>query len=174
MMTTYESKDILKQAIMKSYNQYDEEFDMIPEEMKDDRIEDVSRTPAENLAYQVGWTTLLLQWEQNETEGKVVHTPAEGYKWNQLGALYSLFNEKYACQSLVALRAQLKQNVLTICDMLDRMSEAEVFEPHQRKWADGATAKAVWPVYKFIHVNTVAPFKNFRTQIRKWKRLNQV
>lgn len=173
-MTTYESKDILKQAIMKTYNQYDEEFNMIREEMKDDRIEDVSRTPAENLAYQVGWTTLLLQWEQHETEGKVVHTPAEGYKWNQLGTLYSLFNEKYACQSLVALRAQLKQNVLTICDMLDRMSEEEVFEPHQRKWADDATAKAVWPVYKFIHVNTVAPFKNFRTQIRKWKRLKQV
>lgn len=173
-MTSYESKDVLKQAIMKSYNQYDEEFDMIPEEMKDDQIEDVSRTPAENLAYQVGWTTLLLQWEQDETEGRVVHTPAEGYKWNQLGALYSLFNEKYACQSLVALRAQLKQNVLTICNMLDRMSEDEVFEPHQRKWADDATAKAVWPVYKFIHVNTVAPFKNFRTQIRKWKRLKQV
>lgn len=48
-MTSYESKDILKQAIMKTYNQYDEEFNMIPEEMKDDRIEDVSRTPAENL-----------------------------------------------------------------------------------------------------------------------------
>ncbi|MGA3882048.1 ClbS/DfsB family four-helix bundle protein, partial [Bacillus pumilus] len=88
--------------------------------------------------------------------------------------LYSLFNEKDAGQSLVALRAQLKQNVLTICDMVDRMSEEEVFEPHQRKWADGATVKAGWPVYKFIHVNTVAPFKNFRTQSRKWKRLNQV
>lgn len=173
-MISYKSKAVLKQAIMKSYNQYDEEFDIIPEEMKDDQIEDVSRTPAENLAYQVGWTTLLLQWEQDESEGKVVHTPAEGYKWNQLGVLYSLFNEKYACQSLAALRAQLKENVLTICNMLDRMSEEDVFEPHQRKWADDATAKAVWPVYKFIHVNTVAPFKNFRTQIRKWKRLKQV
>lgn len=173
-MISYKSKAVLKQAIMKSYNQYDEEFDIIPEEMKDDQIEDVSRTPAENLAYQVGWTTLLLQWEQDESEGKVVHTPAEGYKWNQLGVLYSLFNEKYACQSLAALRAQLKENVLTICNMLDRMSEEDVFEPHQRKWADDATAKAVWPVYKFIHVNTVAPFKNLRTQIRKWKRLKQV
>ena len=173
-MISYKSKAVLKQAIMKSYNQYDEEFDIIPEEMKDDQIEDVSRTPAENLAYQVGWTTLLLQWEQDESEGKVVHTPAEGYKWNQLGVLYSLFNEKYACQSLAALRAQLKENVLTICNMLDRMSEKDVFQPHQRKWADDATAKAVWPVYKFIHVNTVAPFKNFRTKIRKWKRLKQV
>lgn len=34
-----------------------------------------------------------------------------------------------------------------------------------------ATKTAVWEVYKFIHVNTVAPFGTFRTKIRKWKRL---
>ncbi|QSH96111.1 ClbS/DfsB family four-helix bundle protein [Treponema phagedenis] len=30
---------------------------------------------------------------------------------------------------------------------------------------------SVWEVYKFIHVNTVAPFGTFRTKIRKWKKL---
>ncbi|WP_456299354.1 ClbS/DfsB family four-helix bundle protein [Mediterraneibacter glycyrrhizinilyticus] len=25
-------------------------------------------------------------------------------------------------------------------------------------------------IYKFIHVNTVAPFGTFRTKIRKWKK----
>ena len=74
------------------------EFDIIPENLKDKKCDDVDRTPAENLAYQVGWTTLLL------------------------------------------------------------------------KWADGATKSAVWEVYKFIHVNTVAPFGTFRTKIRKWKK----
>ena len=37
--------------------------------------------------------------------------------------------------------------------------------------ADDATKTAVWEVYRFIHVNTVAPFGSFRTKIRKWKRL---
>ena len=36
-----------------------------------------------------------------------------------------------------------------------------------RKWADDATKT----VYKFIHVNTVAPFKTFRNKIRKWKKI---
>ncbi len=36
---------------------------------------------------------------------------------------------------------------------------------------DEATKTAVWEVYKFIHVNTVAPFGTFRTKIRKWKKL---
>lgn len=33
------------------------------------------------------------------------------------------------------------------------------------------TETAVWEVYKFIHVNTVAPFKTFRNKIRKWKKI---
>ena len=51
--------------------------------------------------------------------------------------------------------------------MMDSMSEEELFQPHRRRWADDATKTAVWEVYKFIHVNTVAPFG---TKIRKWKK----
>ena len=47
----------------------------------------------------------------------------------------------------------------------------ELFEPHMRKWADEATKTAVWEVYKFIYINTVAPFGTFRTKIRKWKKM---
>lgn len=54
--------------------------------------------------------------------------------------------------------------------MIDSMSDVELFEPHGRRWADDATKTTVWPVYKFIHVNTVAPFGTFRTKIRKWKK----
>ena len=54
--------------------------------------------------------------------------------------------------------------------MIDSMCEEELFQPHMRRWADDATKTAVWEVYKFIHVNTVAPFGMFRTKIRKWKK----
>ena len=40
-----------------------------------------------------------------------------------------------------------------------------------RKWADKATKTPIWEVYKYIHVNTVAPFGTFRTKIRKWKKI---
>ena len=35
---------------------------------------------------------------------------------------------------------------------------------------DEATKTAVWEVYKFIRVNTVAPFRTFRAKIRAWKK----
>ena len=65
----------------------------------------------------------------------------------------------------------VNENIDSIYAMIDSLSEEELFKPHMRKWADEATKTAVWEVYKFIHVNTVAPLGTFRTKIRKWKKM---
>ncbi len=49
-MRSYESKEELKDEIKKTFDKYISEFDNIPEELKDKRVEEVDRTPAENLA----------------------------------------------------------------------------------------------------------------------------
>ncbi|HGD1930961.1 TPA: ClbS/DfsB family four-helix bundle protein [Streptococcus agalactiae] len=170
-MRTYKDKEELKNEINKSFEKYISEFDDIPENLKDKRIIEVDRTPAENLAYQLGWTTLVLQWEENERIGLKVKTPSENFKWNQLGELYQWFTDTYAPLSLNELKLKLNENIDSIYEMIDTLSEEELFKPHMRKWADEATKTAVWEVYKFIHVNTVAPFGTFRTKIRKWKKI---
>ena len=53
-MRTYKNKDELKNEINKSFVKYISEFSDIPESLKDTRVDEVDRTPAENLAYQVG------------------------------------------------------------------------------------------------------------------------
>ncbi|TRW23228.1 ClbS/DfsB family four-helix bundle protein [Criibacterium bergeronii] len=170
-MRTYKDKEELKNEINKSFEKYISEFDNIPESLKDKRIIEVDRTPAENLAYQLGWTTLVLQWEENERNGLKVKTPSENFKWNKLGELYQWFTDTYAPLSLNELKVKLNENIDSIYEMIDTLSEEELFKPHMRKWADEATKTAVWEVYKFIHVNTVAPFGTFRTKIRKWKKI---
>ena len=169
-MRTYENKEELKTEIHKTFEKYISEFDNIPEALKDIRIDEVDRTPAENLAYNVGWTTLVLKWEEDERNGLPVKTPSDEFKWNQLGGLYQWFTDTYAPLSLTELKNMLNENVTALYAMIDSMSEDELFQPHMRKWADDATKTAVWEVYKFIHVNTVAPFGTFRTKIRKWKK----
>ena len=170
-MRAYTSKQELKDEIKKNYTKYIAEFDVIPEDMKDQRAENVDRTPAENLAYQVGWTTLVLKWEQDERNGLEVKTPSDQFKWNQLGDLYQWFVDTYAGMSIQELRVILDTNIEKIYEMIDSMSDEDLFIPHRRKWADGATKTAIWEVYKFIHINTVAPFGTFRTKIRKWKKI---
>lgn len=170
-MKTYQSNEELKNEIQKSFEKYISEFDNIPEELKDKRVEEVDRTPAENLSYQVGWTTLLLKWEKDERNGLEVKTPSDNYKWNQLGDLYKWFTDKYAHKSLTELKEILTNNINSIYEMIDNYTDEELFTPHQRKWAEEATKTATWEVYKFIHINTVAPFGTFRTKIRKWKKI---
>ena len=170
-LRTYENKDELKNEIKKSFVKYISEFNDIPESLKDKRVDEVDRTPAENLAYQVGWTTLVLKWEADEKKGIDVKTPSDDFKWNQLGELYQWFTDTYAYLSIQELKDMLNENVHSIYAMIDSLSEEELFKPHMRKWADEATKTAVWEVYKFIHINTVAPFGTFRTKIRKWKKI---
>lgn len=69
-MRIYSNKEELKSEIKKTFEKYIAEFDAISEALKDKRVDEVDRTPAENLAYQVGWTTLLLQWEEGEKNGR--------------------------------------------------------------------------------------------------------
>ena len=68
-MRTYKNKEELKSEINQIFEKYISEFDTIPEFLKDKRVTEVDRMPAENLAYQVGWTTLLLKWEADEKHG---------------------------------------------------------------------------------------------------------
>ena len=48
-MRTYVNKDELKNEINKSFAKYISEFNDIPESLKEERSDEVDRTPAENL-----------------------------------------------------------------------------------------------------------------------------
>ena len=52
-MRVYENKEELKIEINKAFGKYISEFEDIPESLKDKRFDEVDRTQAENLAYQV-------------------------------------------------------------------------------------------------------------------------
>ncbi|MCT2408967.1 ClbS/DfsB family four-helix bundle protein [Chryseobacterium antibioticum] len=166
-MVQYKDKTELIEAVKKNYMLYDRELDDISEEEKDLLKPGIDKSPSQNLSYQLGWTSLLLQWEANEKKGIEVQTPAPGYKWNNLGGLYESFYHKYGTYNLHQQREMLKNQVDEIIEWIESLDHETLFIPEKRKWA---TTPAKWPVWKWIHINTVAPFKNFRAQLRKWKK----
>nr|WP_242704600.1 ClbS/DfsB family four-helix bundle protein [Enterococcus sp. 665A] len=164
----YESKEALIAEIEKTSSKYIEEFADINETDANKRIEGVDRTPYENLTYQLGWLALIDQWEQTELAGKPLELPAPGIKWNKMGPLHEQFYEVHRGQSLAELMGLFNQAVKDLITWINSLSDEELFQSGGRKWAQSTASN--WPVWKWVHINTVAPFKSFRTKIRKWKK----
>lgn len=169
-MTEYKDKQELIDEILNRAKLFIDEFSDIQETDKDKQIDGVDRTPVQMIAYQLGWLNLLLQWEEQEQQGNTVVTPHPDYKWNNLGGLYESFYRQYETYSLQELCTMFKETVQKINNLTEHYEDTELFQPESRKWASSTPSN--WAVWKWIHTNTVAPFKSFRSKIRKWKKLN--
>lgn len=169
-MQEYANKIELMHEIEKTFHLFIREFADVTEAQQNLIVEGVDRTPAQMIAYQLGWMGLLLSWEKCEKNGQTVVTPAPGYKWNQLGGLYQSFYETYQEDSIRDLEQHFADKVKEILDWIQTLPENVLFQQSQRQWASSTPSN--WPVWKWIHINTVAPFQSFRTKIRKWKKQN--
>ncbi|MEY8352996.1 ClbS/DfsB family four-helix bundle protein [Lachnospiraceae bacterium 54-53] len=170
-MQEYKNKQDLTEEISKRAKLFIDEFSDISETDKDKLIDGVDRTPAQMIAYQLGWLNLILFWEQQEQKGITAVTPHPDYKWNNLGGLYESFYKQYEHHSLQELCGMFQETEQLVKQLLEKYTDTELFQPGGRKWASSTPAN--WPIWKWIHINTVAPFKTFRAKIRKWKKLNQ-
>lgn len=169
VMKEYANKQDFINEIKRTADLFIQEFNDVEEKDADLQIEGVDRTPRQMLAYQLGWMNLFMSWDKDEIAGKEVVTPAPGYKWNNMGGLYQSFYDTYESEQLQDLISNYNHMVGMVNDWLQGFDDQELFQSGARKWADSTASK--WPVYKWVHINTVAPFSSFRSKIRKWKKL---
>ncbi|WP_172253356.1 ClbS/DfsB family four-helix bundle protein [Saccharibacillus deserti] len=163
----YASKEALTAAIHAAYLKLDAEYDEISESDKDLRLPDVDRTPAEILAYQLGWLARVRSWEAEELAGGTPQMPAPGYTWNRLGEMYADFYRQYEAYSLTELRAMFARAEAQWLAWIDGLSDEELFVQGKRRWTG---ENPNWPMARWIHINSAAPFGSFRSKIRKWKK----
>lgn len=121
------------------------------------------KSPAFWTAYQSGWGRCILRWHADGCAGRTPIMPAEGFRWNELGALAQSFADERMKMTWSALRSEFESVEQEILDLLDGLSPAEIYEVGRVGWAG-----AKWPVAKWIQVNTVAPWKAARQKVRKW------
>ena len=168
VMRSYASGEELIAEIRKRADLFIVEFDDVTEADRDTLKDGVDRTPVQMLAYQLGWMDLLLGWDRDEQAGREVVRPAPGYRWNQLGGLCSTFDDQWRDASIPRLREAFRDRVDGVVALVASLSQDELFTSGQRAWA--SSTPSAWPVAKWVHINTVAPFTSFRTRIRSWKR----
>ena len=114
-------------AVQTALDKYLAEFADIPESARNIRAEDGGKTPSEHLSYQLGWVSSLLDWERREQAGEEVHTPAEGFKWNNLGGLYQRFYQVYSVYTLAEQQVMLRGKTAELCVWIEGLSEDELF-----------------------------------------------
>ena len=158
-------------AISNEAKRFVDEFSDLRESDKDKPADGVDRTPAQMIAYQLGWMNLILDWEKRERQGIPVVTPHADYQWNNLGGLYESFYRQYGNHSLRELCGLFEETEQRMIKLTESYTDAELFQPGGRKWASSTPAN--WAVWKWIHINTVAPFQSFRSKIRRWKKLTR-
>lgn len=125
-----------------------------------------SKAMQDSIAYQIGWGTLLISWYQAGIEHKTIVMPGAGFStWDYKG-LAEHFYQKYAAPR----DTQLTQ-FHGIVSRIIHVAEKEHATGNLTKvgvW-DWCTLKSgkLWPLQKWIQVNTVAPYKRARAQIKK-------
>ena len=154
-MQQYKNKQELINEINKTYELFIREFDDVNNLDIHKRVVTVDKTPSEMISYQIGWLNNVMQWEKDEIAGKKVITPSPNFKWNEVGKLYQTFYDKYAGDNLETLLKKFQKSKEEFVNWIDSLDEKVLFEPNQRKWA---YTKAEWKVWRWLHINSVAPF----------------
>ena len=167
----YNNKLELIETIKNNANLFIKEYSDIEEISMNKFDEEIKYNPFQMLAFCIGWMDLVLAWEDEEQKGIQETSLATEWKWNDLDWLYKNFYDKYNNYSLNELINTFNQNVESIVDFINNLSDEELFEDGKRNWAKTNGKK--FSVCRLIHLNTIANFKNFRGKIRKWKKNNK-
>lgn len=122
-------------------------------------------SPADLVAYLIGWNELVLSWHTDRATGVEPAFPVEGFAWNQLGDLAAKFYADYAGLSWPELRSRFETAKNGIVALIQGLSEEELY---------GAPWYGKYTAGRMIQFNTSSPYANARRRIRQWLRENDL
>lgn len=160
------SKTELLAAIDKTFARLEGDLDRVPfsaarELVLEGHVKGTRMSPADLLAYLIGWNEQVLTWHRRRAEGLSDELPAPGIKWNQLGVLAQRFYQEHEGDTWEELRGQLRDLKGRIVLLIEGYSDSELYgQPWYGKWTMG----------RMISLNTSSPYSNARGRIRAWLR----
>ncbi len=103
----------------------------------------------------------MLTWHERRDARLPDEFPAEGARWNDLGALAQRYYARFSSETWDELRDQLDAVHTEILDLVRARSDAELY---------GETWYGKWTMGRMISFNTSSPYANARRRIRAWLR----
>lgn len=156
----------LLDAIETTFSRLDRDLDRVPveaarEPVLEGHVKGTVMSPADLVAYLIGWNRQVLIWHRRRTDGLPDEFPAAGFTWNQLGLLAQHFYDEHRHASWESLRAQLNAVKDQIVALVHDSSDEELY---------GATWYGKWTLGRMISLNTSSPYANARNRLRSWLR----
>ncbi len=162
------SKSELIDAIALTYGKLKADLDLVASEQAklktmEGHAKGTQMSPADLVAYLIGWGELVLKWNHQIEAGEVATFPERGYKWAELGLLAQKFYKDYEDLAFAKLLDKLDETVSKILSLLSEKTNEEIY---------GVVWYKHYSMGRMVQLNTAAPYKNARTRIRKWLREN--
>ena len=160
------TKDDLLAAIERTFTQLDKDLNRVPADVAHEpvlqgHVKGTMMSPADLVAYLVGWNQQVLTWNRRRAEGLPDEFPAPGLKWNELGLLAQRYYAEHETDDWKSLRAQLVEAKSQIVTVVRGYSNDELYgKPWYGKWTMG----------RMISFKTSSPYANARGRLRFWLR----
>jgi hypothetical protein len=122
---------------------------------------------ADLIAYQIGWGKCVIRWYEAGIKKEIPEMPGEGFsKWNYI-AIAKKFYKKYAHDSSDEQMKIFKQVVFQILEIIQKEQlTGNLDRTGVWPWCALSSGK-LWPLSKWIRVNTAAPYKRATQLIKK-------
>jgi hypothetical protein len=158
------SKTELLAAISTTFDKLMKDLARVPQDLArqaslEGHVSGTMMSPADLVAYLLGWNELVLKWLDHDDRGEAPDFPETGFKWNQLGLLAQKFYANYQSLDWSELLAGLTEAKTRLVETISARSNDELYGlPWHGKWTKG----------RMIQFNTSSPYANARGRIRKW------
>ncbi len=86
------------------------------------------------LSHLIAWEQMVILWVKSGYEGKTIPIPAEGFKWSELPGLNENIYQEHKEESSSEVLAKFDHSYHQILDLLNSISEQDLFTPGLHKW----------------------------------------
>lgn len=111
------------------------------------------------VTHRAHWIDLFFGWYKEGQEGKLVHFPAEGYKWNDLKRYNAMLRKHHAQITWEEALANLQQSFEALVNFINKHSSAELYSGPMKganndwtagRWAEAAGASHFRSASKYV------------------------
>lgn len=158
------SKADLLVAIETTFSSLDADLDRVPPGLAREpalagHARNTTMSPADLVAYLIGWNEQVLLWHERRAAGLPDEFPAAGVAWNELGVLAQRYYLEHRDESWSELRARLTRANHDIVALVNGCSDGELY---------GSAWYGTYTMGRMISLNTSSPYVNARGRIRRW------